>query len=114
MDDRFEKEFYKSSWQRVLPVGPDGMQPLVRADRPARWHRLAVMLRSLRHGVSAFRRSLGAFGSFGRWGATGSAGHAPLAHAPRPRQIPSVRGSRAVPRRAPAGPTRHRPLREAA
>jgi hypothetical protein len=114
MDDRLEKEFYKSSWQRVLPVGPDGMQPLVRADRPAPRHGLAAMLRSLTQGVSAFGRGLGAFGSFGRWGATRSAWPAKAAHATRSRQHPSVRLSRAAPRTAPAGPTRRRPLRKAA
>ena len=114
MEDRFEKEFYKSPWQRVLPVGPDGMQPLVRTGRPDRRHRLAAMLRALMQGVSAFGRGLGAFGSFGRWGATGSAGHALLAHAMRPRQLPSVRLPGAEPRPAPAGPSRRPPLRKAA
>ena len=114
MNDRFEQEFYKSPWRRVLPVGPDGMQPFVRTARPAPRHGLAAMLRSLAQGLSAVGRGLGAFGWFGRWGATGSAEHAPLAHATRPRQLPSVRLSRAAPRAAPAGPTRRRPLRKAA
>jgi hypothetical protein len=110
MNDRFEKEFYRSSWQRVLPVGPDGIQPLVRTGRPARRHRLAAMLRSLTKGLSAFGRGLGAFGSFGRWGPTGSVRPEKAAHAAVLRHLPSVRVSRT----ARAGPTRRRPLREAA
>ena len=30
MTDRFEQEFYKSQWHRVLPIGPYGIQPFVR------------------------------------------------------------------------------------
>ena len=33
MDDRFDPEFYRSPWQRVLPVGPYGIQPYVRIGR---------------------------------------------------------------------------------
>ena len=36
MDDRFDREFYKPEWQRVLPLGPDGLQPFVRASRRQR------------------------------------------------------------------------------
>jgi hypothetical protein len=36
MDDRFDREFYKSEWQRVLPLGPDGLQPYVRPSRRQR------------------------------------------------------------------------------
>ena len=36
MDDRFDREFYRSMWQRVLPVGPHGIQPYVRTSRRAR------------------------------------------------------------------------------
>jgi hypothetical protein len=36
MDDRFDQEFYRSEWQRVLPLGPDGLQPYVRASRTSR------------------------------------------------------------------------------
>jgi hypothetical protein len=30
MTERFEQEFYTSPWRRVLPLGPDGIQPYVR------------------------------------------------------------------------------------
>jgi hypothetical protein len=33
MDDRFDQEFYKSEWQRALPLGPHGIQPYVRTSR---------------------------------------------------------------------------------
>jgi hypothetical protein len=36
MDHRFEEEFYRSAWQRVLPAGPYGIQPYVRTARRAR------------------------------------------------------------------------------
>ena len=36
MDDRFDREFYRSQWQRVLPVGPHGIQPYVQTSRRAR------------------------------------------------------------------------------
>jgi hypothetical protein len=51
MTDRFEQEFYKSPWHRVLPVGPHGIEPYVRParERGARagalpWRRLAAIL----------------------------------------------------------------------
>ena len=31
MNESFEREFYRSRWQRVLPVGPYGVQPYVHA-----------------------------------------------------------------------------------
>ena len=33
MDEGFESEFYRSPWQRVLPVGPHGIQPYVQTSR---------------------------------------------------------------------------------
>ena len=36
MDDRFGRKFYRSQWQRVLPVGPYGIQPYVRRARRKR------------------------------------------------------------------------------
>jgi hypothetical protein len=36
MDDRFDQEFYRSEWQRVLPLGPGGIQPYVHAARTSR------------------------------------------------------------------------------
>lgn len=115
MDDRFDKEFYKSPWHRVLPVGPGGIQPFVRTGHPAAGpqHRLPAVLRALARGLREVVGGLGAFGAFGRWGATGSPGQASLAHATRPGQPALLRPSRAAPRRA-TGPTPPRPLRKAA
>jgi hypothetical protein len=31
MDEGFDREFYRSRWQRVLPIGPYGVQPYLRA-----------------------------------------------------------------------------------
>jgi hypothetical protein len=33
MNEDFDREFYRSRWQRVLPVGPYGVQPYVHAQR---------------------------------------------------------------------------------
>ena len=33
MKEDFDREFYRSRWQRVLPLGPDGIQPYVRGRR---------------------------------------------------------------------------------
>jgi hypothetical protein len=33
MTEGFDREFYRSRWQRVLPVGPYGVQPYVHARR---------------------------------------------------------------------------------
>jgi hypothetical protein len=64
MADRFEQEFYKSPWRRVLPVGPLGIQPYVRPSREqgARagalpWRRLAAIVEPM------LRRTV----AFGRW-----------------------------------------------
>ena len=35
MDEGFDREFYRCRWRLVLPVGPDGIQPYVRATRGA-------------------------------------------------------------------------------
>ena len=103
MDDRFEQEFYRSPWRRVLPVGPDGIQPYVRTGRglgrvAGRRYRLGAMLRALAQGLRDVREGLGAFGAFGRWGAAGSASHPTLARVKRQEQTPSVRTSCAAPR----------------
>jgi hypothetical protein len=58
MDDRFDQEFYRSGWQRVLPAGPYGIQPYVRTSGAA----AGVIWR------------LGAVASaLGRWAASGMA-----------------------------------------
>jgi hypothetical protein len=77
MDHGFENEFYRSRWHRVLPVGPDGIQPYVRTGpRPDRIAGLrvrpAAMLRALARGLREIRDGLGAFG---RWG--GAQGRSP-------------------------------------
>ena len=36
MDDRFDQEFYTSEWQRVLPLGPHGIQPYLHGSRSSR------------------------------------------------------------------------------
>jgi hypothetical protein len=36
MDDRFDQEFYRSAWRRVLPVGPHGIQPYLPTSGTAR------------------------------------------------------------------------------
>jgi hypothetical protein len=66
MDARFDEEFYKSSWQRVLPLGPDGIQPYVRASRPSRlpgvpadMARLIATLDTLAQGVIRVRTTVG-------------------------------------------------------
>ena len=33
MNEGFDREFYRSRWQHVLPVGPYGVQPYVRTTR---------------------------------------------------------------------------------
>jgi hypothetical protein len=49
MTDRFDAEFYRNSWHRVLPLAPDGIQPFVwsgeqrgNAPRLPGWRRLAA------------------------------------------------------------------------
>jgi hypothetical protein len=48
MTDCFDGEFYRSSWHRVLPLAPDGIQPFVwsghrrRAAGRLGWRRLAA------------------------------------------------------------------------
>ena len=68
MDDRFDQEFYRSTWQRVLPAGPHGIQPYVRTARRARGlptgrQGLIGLLAAVARGVIAL----------GRWAASGLA-----------------------------------------
>jgi hypothetical protein len=116
MDDRFEQEFYRSPWHRVLPVGPGGIQPFVRPGRPpaqvaGRQGRRAAVLRALAQALGEIREGLGAFGAFGRWGAPGA--DPTLAHAACHGRPPSVRMLRAEPR-TPAQSAPPPPLRKAA
>ena len=102
MTERFEQEFYPDPWRRVLPLGPDGLQPYV---RPAHG-RNAPDFRRL---GATLRRVLEEITAFGRWAAAGINKRPMLeGGAPRPRHGPRV--PRAV-RFARAAP---RPLRRAA
>jgi hypothetical protein len=69
MDDSFDREFYSSEWQRVLAVGPYGIQPYIRTSGAAAgliWRLSAVA------------------GALGRWAASGIATRPmPLTTAPR-------------------------------
>jgi hypothetical protein len=58
----FEQEFYRSSWQRVLPLGPYGVEPYLRtgrgslpAGRPGP-RRVAAPLDTLAQDLSALGR----------------------------------------------------------
>jgi len=61
MDDGFDRAFYPSSWRRVLPLSPDGIQPYARTGRSpglpaaaAGLHHLAIMVqRAVRSGRPA-------------------------------------------------------------
>jgi hypothetical protein len=47
MNEGFDREFYRSRWQRVLPVGPYGVQPYVRAGRGSGAAAVSAVLRRL-------------------------------------------------------------------
>ena len=86
MDDRFDQEFYKSEWQRALPLGPHGIQPYVRTSRTLRspdLGRLVAIVGTMAQGAIAF----------GRWTAIGMSRRLlPSATEPREaRQHSSVR-----------------------
>ena len=86
MHSRFDQEFYRSEWQRTLPLGPHGIQPYVRTSPTSRLPdpgRLVARLSAMAQGAIAF----------GRWTAIGLArGQLPLAHQPRTaRQYRSLR-----------------------
>lgn len=81
MDDRFDREFYKSEWQRVLPLGPNGIQPYVRASRPSRLPALRAGLGRL---IAISGRVAQSVIRFGRFAAIGAAKRPmPSAGAPR-------------------------------
>ena len=59
MDQDFDSEFYRSRWQRVLPLGPAGIQPYVQTLRGAGGvraapHGLIALLGALARGVRTF------------------------------------------------------------
>ena len=77
MDDRFDREFYRSGWQRVLPLGPHGIQPYVGSPCNVRGlglYGLVALLGALARRVQ----------TFGRYGSSGIAARPlPLTTAPR-------------------------------
>jgi hypothetical protein len=64
MHDRIDQEFYKSKWQRVLPLGPDGIQPYVRAARRSPPPGLQGDLGGLIAALAAVAQGVIAFGRF--------------------------------------------------
>jgi hypothetical protein len=87
MDSRFDQNFYKSEWQRVLPLGPHGIAPYVHTSRRSRpsarscLRHLVALLGAVTPRVLAFGR-VAASGIVGASGAAGSpAGCAPAARA---------------------------------
>src|ERR671919_1574121 len=64
MDARFDQEFYQSEWQRVLPLGPHGIQPYVRASRTSRLPGLQPDLGRLVATVGTVAQGVIAFGRF--------------------------------------------------
>ena len=105
MDDRFDQEFYRSQWQRVLPVGPHGIQPYIRTGRSSRLPSASLALRRLLAMLAGLARSVIAFR---RWAAIGMAKGPllPATEAPAERQRSPVRGAPelAPPRRREAKP----------
>ena len=69
MDEGFDREFYRCRWRLVLPVGPDGIQPYVRATRGAGSSASRSALRRL---LAISRRDAKAGQSFRPWGAIGA------------------------------------------
>jgi hypothetical protein len=64
VDDRFDQEFYRSGWQRVLPLGPDGIQPYARASGTSPLPGLQADLRSLLATLGGMAQGVVAFGRF--------------------------------------------------
>jgi hypothetical protein len=62
MADRFEQEFYRTQWRRVLPLGPDGIQPYVRTSRSSRRPGLQAVLGRLIATLGAMAQGVIAFG----------------------------------------------------
>jgi hypothetical protein len=66
MDDRFDQEFYRSEWQRVLAAGPDGIQPYIHTDSLPRLPGLSRLGRRIAKLAARARRMV----AFGRFAAT--------------------------------------------
>jgi hypothetical protein len=60
MTEPFDQEFYRSSWHRVLPVGPHGIQPYIRPGGNPGMRAGALARRGLATiGGTALRRAVG-------------------------------------------------------
>ena len=81
MNEGFDREFYRSRWRRVLPLGPDGIQPYIHARRGSgaaaagsvRGHLGAIVARVMPSALSLWRRARTAW-QFGN-GVAASTGH---------------------------------------
>jgi hypothetical protein len=63
MDRGFDQEFYRSEWRRVLPLGPDGIQPYVRTSRTSRRPGLQAALGRLIATMGVMVQGVTAFGT---------------------------------------------------
>lgn len=57
MEPRFDQEFDRSEWQRVLPLGPHGIAPLIQTSHRSRLPALGADLRRLSTKLIAAARS---------------------------------------------------------
>ena len=107
MADRFEREFYSSEWRRVLPLGPDGIQPYVRTSLTSRRGGLQAALGRL---IATWAAMAQCVIAFGRFAASGMARRPMLVaagpQAERPR--PALRLAHQAARPAPAARCRSR------
>jgi hypothetical protein len=83
MNEGFDREFYRSRWHRVLPVGPYGVQPYVRAGRGSGsaaagsvLRRLGAIFARLMPGALALWRQARTTWQFGNGVATSTRRHA--------------------------------------
>jgi hypothetical protein len=100
MIERFEQEFYKDPWHRVLPLGPGGIQPYVRPDhgRPG-----AADLWRLGASIG---RALGLIAAFGRGAVMGMARRAALGSGVARQHAPGAAADAVRPARAAPQPLR--------
>lgn len=103
MNSRFDQEFYKSEWQRVLPLGPHGVEPYIQTSRISRPGDLRRDLRSVSAMLRAVTQGMLAFGRFAALGMAKrpmSSAAAPRAQRERPPLRLPTEGARAATRRA--------------
>jgi hypothetical protein len=81
MQEGFDREFYRSRWQRVLPLGPDGIQPYVRAGHGACQAGAGATLRRL--GAMLAAMTPGAITAWGRARTASLLGATAIARGPR-------------------------------